>query len=80
MSDDWKPEEIVDDYRQGLEKIIEQKIEKGDRAAPKAPKRVKPTNVIDLVSVLQKSLDQTGKRPIKSKATTRSKKSKSKAA
>lgn len=60
MSDDWKPEEYVDEYREALEKVIEEKIEKGDKAAPKAVRRLKPTNVIDLVSVLQKSLDQSG--------------------
>ncbi len=60
MSDDWKPEEYVDEYREALEKVIEEKIEKGDKALPKAVRRSKPTNVIDLVSVLQKSLDQSG--------------------
>lgn len=60
MSAEWKPEEYVDEYREALEKVIEEKIEKGDRAAPKPARRKKPTNVIDLVSVLQKSLDQTG--------------------
>jgi DNA end-binding protein Ku len=80
MSGEWKPEEFVDDYREGLEKIIENKIEKGDRATPKPARKVKPTNVIDLVSVLQKSLDQSGKRPSKSKSSTKSKKSKSKRA
>jgi DNA end-binding protein Ku len=80
MSDKWDPEEYVDDYKEALEKVIEEKIEKGDRAAPKPARRVKPTNVIDLVSVLQKSLDQTGKRPKKSRASEHSKKSKRKAA
>lgn len=78
MSDEWKPGELVDDYRQGLEKIIEEKIEKGDRAAPKAAtRRIKPTNVIDLVTVLQKSLDRTSKGTSKSRSATHSKKSKS---
>ncbi len=60
MSDDWKPEEYVDEYREALEKVIEEKIEKGDKALPKPVRRSKPTNVIDLVSVLQKSLHQSG--------------------
>jgi DNA end-binding protein Ku len=80
MSDKWKPEEYVDDYQQALEKVIEEKIEKGDRTAPKPARRVKPTNVIDLVSVLQRSLDQTGKRSKKSRASEHSKKAKRKAA
>lgn len=60
MSDDWKPEEYVDEYRDALEKVIQEKIEKGDHAAPKTVRKAKPTNVIDLVSVLQRSLDKTG--------------------
>jgi DNA end-binding protein Ku len=80
MSDKWKPEEYVDDYQQALEKVIEEKIEKGDRTAPKPARRVKPTNVIDLVSVLQRSLDQTGKRSKKSRASEHSKRAKRKAA
>jgi DNA end-binding protein Ku len=62
MSDQWKPEQYVDEYREALEKVIEEKIEKGDRAAPKPARKVKPTNVIDLVSVLQKSLRESGGR------------------
>lgn len=60
MSAKWKPEEYVDEYRVALEKAIEEKIEKGDKALPKAPRRPPPSNVIDLVSVLKKSLAETG--------------------
>src|SRR6186997_2542752 len=60
MSDEWKPEEYVDEYREALEKLIEEKVERGDKALPKTGRKPKPTNVIDLVSVLQKSLAQSG--------------------
>jgi DNA end-binding protein Ku len=60
MSDEWKPEEYEDEYRGALEKVIEEKIEKGDQPAPKPTRKTKPTNVIDLVSVLQKSLEESG--------------------
>ena len=60
MSTEWKPEEYVDEYRGALEQVIEEKIRKGDKAESKPAKRVKPTNVIDLVSVLQESLNQSG--------------------
>ena len=60
MSDEWKPDEYVDEYREALEKLIEEKVEKGDKALPKTVRKPKPTNVIDLVSVLQKSLAQSG--------------------
>jgi DNA end-binding protein Ku len=60
MSDKWNPEQYVDEYRNALEKVIEEKIEKGDKAPSKPARKVKPTNVIDLVSVLQKSLEGAG--------------------
>jgi DNA end-binding protein Ku len=58
MSAEWKPEEYVDEYRGALEKVIEEKIKKGGKGLPPVARRTKATNIIDLVSVLQKSLDQ----------------------
>lgn len=44
--------------------VIEKKIESGGKEIEEKPKKApKPTKVIDLVSVLQKSLAQTAKRP-----------------
>src|SRR5687768_2500578 len=61
MSGKWDPEKYRDDYKDALEKLIEEKIDKGDDEPVGKPlKRPKATNVIDLVSVLQKSLEQTG--------------------
>ena len=61
MSSEWDPEKYRDDYKEALEKLIEEKIEKGDKAPTGKPvQRPKATNVIDLVSVLQKSLEHTG--------------------
>jgi DNA end-binding protein Ku len=68
MSGEWKPEEYVDEYRTALEKVIEAKVGKGGKAELKPARAPKPTNVIDLVSVLQKSLDQGGARSKKAKA------------
>jgi DNA end-binding protein Ku len=59
MTTKWKPEQYVDEYRESLEKVIEQKIKKGDKALPPPAKKPKATNIIDLVSVLQKSLKET---------------------
>lgn len=59
MTTAWHPEEYTDEYHTALEKLIEDKIEHGDKTAPKPAKKHKATNVIDLVSVLQKSLQQT---------------------
>lgn len=59
MTSKWRPEEYTDEYHKALEKLIEDKVEHGDQTSPKPAKRREATNVIDLVSVLQKSLQQT---------------------
>ena len=70
MSAKWNPQKYRDDYREALMEVIEEKVEAGGKEIEKKPKKApKPTKVIDLVSVLQKSLDQTG---AKKKATTKS--------
>ena len=60
MTGKWDPEEFVDEYREALEKVIEQKLKKGDKDLPKPAKKPHATNVIDLVAVLQKSLEHAG--------------------
>jgi DNA end-binding protein Ku len=70
MSSKWNPEKYKDDYREALMEVIEEKVEAGGKEIEEKPKKAsKPTKVIDLVSVLQKSLEQTGG---KKKATTKS--------
>ena len=70
MSSKWNPEKYKDDYREALMEVIEQKVEAGGKEIEEKPKKApKPTKVIDLVSVLQKSLEETG---AKKKATTKS--------
>ena len=70
MSSKWNPEKYRDDYREALMEVIEEKVEAGGKEIEEKPKKArKPTNVIDLVSVLQKSLEQTGG---KKKATAKS--------
>ena len=59
MTDKWEPEKYKDEYREALVKLIEKKIASGGKELPAAPKAKKATNVVDLVSVLQQSLDQT---------------------
>ncbi|MDP9291899.1 MAG: Ku protein [Verrucomicrobiota bacterium] len=60
MSDEWNPQRYKDDYKEALMKVIEEKVESPDETPEKKSKPRKATNVIDLVSVLQKSLQQTG--------------------
>ena len=71
MSSKWNPEKYKDDYREALMEVIEEKVEAGGKEIEEKPKKApKPTNVIDLVSVLQKSLEETGakkKTPAKSR-------------
>jgi len=70
MSSKWNPDKYKDDYREALMEVIEEKVEAGGKEIEQKPKKApKPTKVIDLVSVLQKSLEQTG---AKKKTTTKS--------
>jgi DNA end-binding protein Ku len=73
MSSKWKPEKYRDDYREALMEVIEEKVEAGGKEIEEKPKKApKPTKVIDLVSVLQRSLEQTGAKK-KATATSRAK-------
>jgi DNA end-binding protein Ku len=83
MSAKWNPEKYKDDYREALMGVIEEKVEAGGKEIEEKPKKApKPTKVIDLVSVLQKSLEQTGgaKKKTATKARRRQKQPAKKAA
>jgi DNA end-binding protein Ku len=58
MAVTWEPEKYRDEYRTALMEIIEQKAQNREIAA-KAPAPHAPTNVVDLVKVLQDSLNRT---------------------
>ena len=61
MSAKWNPQKYHDDYREALMELIEEKVEAGGKEIEEKPKAKKaPTKVIDLVEVLQKSLEQAG--------------------
>ena len=75
MTSKWQPEKYKDDYREALMDVIEEKVEAGGKEIEEKPRKApKPTKVIDLVSVLQKSLEQSGAKG-KSKGKSRAKKS-----
>jgi len=57
MSDAWEPEKYRDEYRTALMEIIDQKAQNRQIAAKAAPAPA-PTNVVDLVKVLQESLSR----------------------
>jgi DNA end-binding protein Ku len=72
MSAKWNPEKYKDEYREALMEVIEEKVEAGGKEIEEKPRKApKPTKVIDLVKVLQQSLEQTGKAKKKTKARSR---------
>jgi len=62
MTAEWKPDEYKDEYRDAVEQMIESKIESGGKTAP-APKKKAATNVVDLASVLQRSIEEATQKP-----------------
>jgi len=73
MTSKWEPQKYKDDYRKALMEVIEEKVEAGGKEIEEKPRKApKPTKVIDLVSVLQKSLEETGgKKKARAKSRTR---------
>lgn len=61
MSGKWDPDQYEDEYQHALLDVIHEKVESGGKEIPSRGKPKKPTNVVDLVSVLQESLQQAEK-------------------
>jgi DNA end-binding protein Ku len=61
MSGKWEPGRYHDEYRERLMEAIQKKVESGGKEVPTRGAARKPTNVVDLVSVLQESLEQAQK-------------------
>jgi DNA end-binding protein Ku len=60
MTSKWAPEKYHDDYREALMEVIEEKVESGGEEIEEKPKPKKEsTKVIDLVAVLQASLEKS---------------------
>jgi DNA end-binding protein Ku len=57
MSVPWEPEKYRDEYRTAVLEMIEQKAQKKEIAGKPAP-APRTTNVVDLVKVLQESLNR----------------------
>jgi DNA end-binding protein Ku len=60
MESEWNPNEYKDEYEKALHQMIEDKVA-GKKPAPEPKKAKQPSNVIDLVEILQRSLQGTGK-------------------
>ncbi|MBC8096492.1 MAG: Ku protein [Akkermansiaceae bacterium] len=61
MSVKWDADKYQDDYRHALLEVIHEKVETGGKDPAPRGKAKAPTNVVDLVSVLQESLNHAGK-------------------
>ncbi len=75
MTEAWKPELYSDDYRDALQKVIDEKVASGGKKLPAEKARSKrPSNVIDLVSVLQQSIEESSGKKAPAKRSTPAKK------
>jgi hypothetical protein len=54
----WEPKLYSDEYHEALEETIDKKIQSGVKLAPAPAKKKRPTNVVDLMSVLKQSLSE----------------------
>jgi DNA end-binding protein Ku len=77
MTSNWDADHYTDEYRNALMKLIDKKVASGGKELPKEGHAAKrPTNVIDLASVLRQSLADAAKpkkQPKARKAKTHSK-------
>jgi DNA end-binding protein Ku len=61
MTGKWEPENYKDEYREALMKLIEEKIASGGKlVSAKKPVGHRATNVVDLMDVLKRSLEESG--------------------
>jgi DNA end-binding protein Ku len=75
MAGKWEPDKYQDEYKHALLDLINKKVEAGGELTGPVPAgKRKTTNVIDLVSVLQESLQHAGKSGRNTRKTTKQKK------
>ena len=72
LSDDFKPEEFSDEYRQALEELVRKKVEGEEITVAAAPEE-EPTKVVDLMEALKASVEEAKKKkaPTAKKKTAR---------
>jgi DNA end-binding protein Ku len=74
MADDWKPEKYKDTLKEDLLKRIEEKVKAGETeeiTEPAKERKEKTAEVIDLMSLLKKSVEQKKPKPAKRAARKR---------
>jgi DNA end-binding protein Ku len=59
MTEKWNPAKYEDEYKTQLMHMIEEKVKHPDAKHDTPKPRKKPSNVIDLMSVLEESLSHT---------------------
>ena len=85
METAWKPADYKDEFRARLHKVIEKRVKAKGGKVPKPEETVEAhegttTNVVDFMSLLQKSIDAKKRTPAKSAKKTAAKKPAKKAA
>jgi DNA end-binding protein Ku len=69
MTEPWQPQAFQDEYRAALMAMIDRKLKAGSKEGTGQKGRAPlPTNVVDIVEVLQKSLAESGKKKRQSAA------------
>ena len=75
MAGEWKPDDYHDEFRERLHTLLKKRIKaKGGTTRVEeepAPREDDATNVVDFMSLLQKSLDANKRTPAKKTATTK---------
>jgi DNA end-binding protein Ku len=72
LAGDWVPDKYTDDYRDNLMRLIKAKA-KGRSIELTPEERPRPANVVDLMERLRRSLEQSGARGKRRRATSRTK-------
>jgi len=75
MTSEWNPPQYTDEYHDALEKMIEERSSMAAKKLHAPAKKKKPTNVVDLISVLQQTqLKPKSDKPAKRTQSTHRKK------
>jgi DNA end-binding protein Ku len=81
MTSKWDPKKFQDDYTHKLREVIEEKVAAGGKELPAPRGKAKaPTNVVDLVAILKKSIEENAAGGGRLNGASRATKGKKKAA
>jgi DNA end-binding protein Ku len=63
MSGKWKPEKYIDEYQSAIHRWVEETVNKLPHKTTKQPAKRQPSNVINFMDLLKKSLVEKNKKP-----------------